>query len=93
MINIDFVEESTSLQTFAEYFSRNMVLYLPNDILNIILNEIYSAWDAKTDLDMIFADIQKAYDSIWINALIFKLCNQCSKLSIDLVINIYKLIL
>ena len=44
-----------------------------DDILSTFLYDGYSAINKKTSIDCIFTDFSKAYDSVWHNALIYKL--------------------
>ena len=36
-----------------------------DDILSVFLDDVYKAFDKKTDVDCVFTDFSKAYDSIW----------------------------
>ena len=44
-----------------------------DDILSTFLNDAYTTLNKKTSMHCIFTDFSKAYDSIWHNALIYKL--------------------
>ncbi len=43
------------------------------DMLNIFLTDAYKCMDIKTDMDCIFTDFSKAYDTIWHKGLYWKL--------------------
>ena len=43
------------------------------DILSTFLNDAYNSLNKNTNMHCIFTDFSKAYDSIWHNALIYKL--------------------
>ena len=44
-----------------------------DDILSTFLQDGYTALDTNKPVDCAFTDFSKAYDSIWHNALIYKL--------------------
>ena len=44
-----------------------------DDVLSVFLNDAYSSLDKNSDIDCVFTDFSKAYDSIWHDGLIFKL--------------------
>ena len=44
-----------------------------NDILATFLNDAYTCLDLNSDLDCVFTDFSKAYDSIWHDGLMYKL--------------------
>ena len=43
------------------------------DVLSNFINDAYTAIDKKTDMDCIFTDFSKAYDSVWHQGLLYKL--------------------
>ena len=44
-----------------------------DEIIADLSNDIYQTLEMKTDLEMIFFDLSKAYDTVWIDGLLYKL--------------------
>ena len=44
-----------------------------DEVIADLSNDIYETLELKTDLEMIFFDLSKAYDTVWIDGLLYKL--------------------
>ena len=44
-----------------------------DEVIADLSNDIYETLEMKTDLEMIFFDLSKAYDTVWIEGLLYKL--------------------
>eukprot|EP01083_Nonionella_stella_P043606 117654_1 len=71
---------SKRLQTFCvqtKIFNNNQTGFQINrstdDMLSVFLNDAYECLDKASDLDAVFTDFSKAYDTIWHRGLIHKL--------------------